>query len=108
MENYTTSGASKSLNKSIKDLEKISKNKLLDNAGELREKFRSRYKNILLKVALQWYKIGFKRGHKVSYLKFIKTGTVPKNLTKEMNASFIKGTFKRKVKLQSNIPKKTK
>ena len=105
MKNNSASGASSAINQSIKDLEKISKNKLLDNAGELREKFRLKYRNILLKVAMQWYRIGFRRGHKVSYSKFIKTGIVPKNITKEMNATFIKGTFKRKVKLQSKIKK---
>lgn len=105
MADNSTSGASKSLYKSIDDLEKIAKNKLKGIEGELREKFRDEYRKKLLELAIKWYKIGFQRGHKECYSVFKKTGTVPKKLTIIKTANFIYKTYRKKVKLQSQIEK---
>ncbi|MCX6157544.1 MAG: hypothetical protein NTY74_06170 [Ignavibacteriae bacterium] len=107
MLNSFSSGASSSINKSIRELEKISKGISLAKAGELREELRKTFRKKLISIASKWYKIGFKRGHKVCYTKYEKTGEVPKNLTKDMNAYFINGTIKKKVKLQSSITRKS-
>lgn len=81
-------GASAALNKSIKEIERILKGARLPLDRPLREKFRDTIRDALQKASLNWYKIGFKRGHKTSFEKFRELGSVPQAISKRVKVRF--------------------
>jgi hypothetical protein len=85
-------GASASLNKSIKDIENLSRLSTSgkSHSGPLRQRFREKLLKELLDVGFGWYRIGFKRGHKTSRDIFKKKGVVPKKISKRVHGT-IKG-----------------
>lgn len=110
MENKTDfiSGASAAIRNSIKQLEQISKGVINNNEKKLRKEFRDKSVKILVDLSIKWYRIGFKRGHKTSYLRFKKSNAFPKTLNKEINVKLLKGKREKKVVLKSKLKKFSK
>jgi hypothetical protein len=78
--NSYAAGASASINKTIRELEKVLRDSL-PPAGPLRTRLREKVRRLIAHRAERWYRIGFERGHKESRRCWEKTGLVPKKLT---------------------------
>jgi DNA-binding transcriptional MerR regulator len=96
-------GASKSLNKTIKEITEY----LGQKKKHLRRKpLRAFLREKLADLAEKRYRRGFRRGHMESHKKFAETGVVPNTLHYYGEREFFKDQ-KRKVHLTSKIKTKT-
>jgi hypothetical protein len=76
-----TAGASKSLKKSISDLENFLALRMIPNApNDLRVEYNEKLTEVLRDIAERWYRKGFRRAHKILYRKH----SVPKKLGENM------------------------
>ena len=97
-------GASASINKTIDEIERILQGRKLSQGGVLRQQLRDALEEALVKSSKSWYKKGFNRGHKESYLAYKETETVPSVLKIHVQREFIPKS-KSKVVLKSTLPK---
>jgi hypothetical protein len=102
MSSEATKGASKSLNKTIKEI--------IEFLGENREhrpikRLRLFLWEKLADLAEKRYKRGFRRGHIESHRKFVETGVFPSTLDYDGEREFFKGQ-RREVHLTSKIKTK--
>lgn len=95
-------GASKAINKTISELERILNGQDLGHAGALRKKLRKAIIKALEDTGCLWYKKGFNRGHHEAHREFFVSKKVPKRLKLDVERCFLPST-KTKVKLRSRI-----
>ena len=83
-------GASRSLNKMLRDLEAIAARREPDGAGPLRHKVHQAVYNLIQDVARRWYMKGFKRGHRTAFAKFREDDSAgfPKKISKHIRMRF--------------------
>jgi hypothetical protein len=82
-------GASASLNKSLKDIDRILEGLPLATDRPLREEFRSTIRHSLVKAQKRFYKIGFKRGVFTAHELFKKSKNIPFPIKKKIKVSFL-------------------
>jgi hypothetical protein len=82
-------GASASLNKSLKDIDRILEGLSLTTDRPLREEFRTTIRHALVKAQRRFYKIGFKRGVFTTHELFKKSKNIPFPIRKKMKVSFL-------------------
>jgi len=81
--------ASASLNKSLKDIDRILEGLPLAKDKPLREEFRFTIRHALINAQKRFYKIGFKRGVFTSLDLFKKRKNIPFRIKKKMKVSFL-------------------
>ena len=98
-------GASQSVTKTIDEVVDIVLGLPLEEAGELRTVLREQIETALIDLATKWYKIGFKRGHKVTFERHAKNAIFPTSISRNMKCKFLPNT-EQSVKLHSNLSPK--
>ena len=95
--NQSAEGASKALNKTIKEIDAFLKGAgVSPPTADLRNKLHRRLRDF----AQKWYRRGFNRGHLKSYTEYKARGSVPKTLKVSVSRKLF-GKVRRTVKLKS-------
>ncbi len=96
-------GASKAINKTIKEIDAILAGEELIPVMGLRRKLRRDIYQALETLSERWYKRGFNRGHIESFERFDRTGSVPRKLTKTVRREFVRNRGRSEVQLSSRV-----
>lgn len=98
-------GASQSITLTLNDIDNILKG--IDLPGprnaERREELRAKLLKSFEKVARQWYRKGFNRGHRESYAASQECGEVPKKLSITKARKLTPSSAKKPIRLTSKI-----
>ena len=97
-------GASASIMKTLKEIEKIVGGKKLPPSGPKRSALRQKLQAVLIKSSRMWYGRGFSRGHMESFRAHKHHDCVPTTIAVEVERKFIPKT-KSQVKLKSKLSK---
>jgi len=83
-------GASRSLNKTLQDLEAIATRREPGPPGPLRQKVHEAIYDLIQAVARRWYGKGFKRGHRTASARFKErgSGAFPNKISKQIRMRF--------------------
>lgn len=79
--NYEVVASSRSLNKTIKEIDSLIDNNPISTDSQLRKKLHEKLYELLEQEAVHWYRKGFKRGHITCHNV---CSDVPKKITKTM------------------------
>lgn len=98
-------GASRSIALTLNDIDKILKGIELPGprSAQRREELRSKLLSSFEKVARQWYRKGFNRGHRESYKASQDTGEVPAKLSVTKTRKLTPSSSKKAIRLSSRI-----
>jgi hypothetical protein len=101
-------GASKSLQKTIADLDAILDGRELEAEGALREKLRKNLKKAFERIAKDWLQHGFEGGHIVIVQEFLTSGSIPVSLSRSIERQVpVRGTGeKQPLYVVSKLPPK--
>ncbi|GLO51023.1 hypothetical protein D3C76_1354110 [compost metagenome] len=94
---------SQSIQKTLKEIDKLLDGSQLDKAGPLRKKLRDRILDAFDEVGKQWYRKGFNRGHRQAYEAFSETDNVPRKLKASKVRQFTPSSKHISVKLRSTL-----
>ncbi|WP_200867582.1 hypothetical protein [Pseudomonas syringae] len=94
---------SKSIKKTLKEIDELLEGSKLSKAGPLRTKLRERILDAFDDVGKQWYKKGFNRGHREAHEAFTKSDGVPKKLNADKVRQFSPSGKEVAVKLRSTL-----
>lgn len=95
-------GASASIIKTLNEIEAILEGEKLTKSGPKRAELRKKLQEALIKSSRSWYRKGFNRGHKESYLAFKTDDQVPTILAVQVEREFLPNT-KSSIKLKSTL-----
>jgi len=108
-DDFMVAASSKSINKTIKDIDNLLEGKYLQPEGPMREELRQKLRDILVDTAKDWLEHGFKGGHIVAAKKFVEhEGVFPEKLSRSIEREFPvrKKGERMEIDLTSKLPKK--
>lgn len=88
MPDLLAKAASKSINRTIDEIEKMLEGQALPPAGALRQQLRAQLEEALTKVAKEWLEHGFHGGHIITAKRFAEEGEFPTTIEASVERRF--------------------